>query len=93
MTHLKKTGTTLPVTPEKGFRIHLLVFLLTIPATWIIWRFTGNTYPWPLWHTGGWAVGVIFHYLGIFVFKKRAINRTHVTRQQDGTSGTGPTDR
>jgi thiol:disulfide interchange protein len=58
------------INPRKGFRIHLLVFLLTIPAIWIIWLLTEQTYPWPLWQTLGWTIGIWFHYLGAFVFKK-----------------------
>ncbi|HEY1201472.1 MAG TPA: 2TM domain-containing protein [Niastella sp.] len=58
------------VNPKKGFRIHFIVFLLTIPATWIVWYLTDRTYPWPLWSTTAWAIGVLFHYLGVFVFKK-----------------------
>ena len=54
-----------------GFRIHLLAFLVLTPAIWIVWSFTDTTYPWPLWSTPAWLVGVIFHYLGVFVFKKR----------------------
>lgn len=59
--------------PLRGFRIHLLVFLLTIPALWITWYFTDRTYIWPVWNTIAWTIGIMFHYLGAFVFKK-AIN-------------------
>jgi hypothetical protein len=55
-----------------GFRIHLLVFLVATPAIWIVWFLTDTTYPWPIWSTPAWAVGVLFHYLGVFVFRKKA---------------------
>lgn len=55
---------------KKGFRIHLMVFLLGIPAIWVIWYLTSTTVPWPLWTTPAWAIGVLFHYLGVFVFKR-----------------------
>jgi hypothetical protein len=58
------------INPGKGFRIHLLVFLLVAPAIWIVWYLTDRTYPWPLWSTPAWAIGVLFHYLGVYVFKK-----------------------
>lgn len=74
MTHLKNEATLTPVNPKKGFRIHLLVFLLATPAIWIVWYLTDSTYPWPLWSTPAWAIGVLFHYLGVFVFKKSKIN-------------------
>lgn len=55
--------------PKKGFRIHLVIFLLATPAIWLVWYLTGRTYPWPLWSTPAWAIGVLFHYLGVYVFK------------------------
>jgi hypothetical protein len=70
MTHQASWGTSAPVNPKKGFRIHLLVFLLATPAIWLVWYLTDRTYPWPLWSTLAWAIGVLFHYLGVFVFKK-----------------------
>lgn len=54
-----------------GFRIHLLVFLLATPVIWLVWYLTDTTYPWPLWSTPAWALGVLFHYLGVFVFHKK----------------------
>lgn len=62
------------IDPKKGFRIHLLVFLLVVPALWLTWYLTDRTYPWPLWSTPAWAIGVLFHYLGVFVFKKSKNN-------------------
>ncbi|HEU0126342.1 MAG TPA: alpha/beta fold hydrolase, partial [Flavobacterium sp.] len=59
--------------PKKGFKIHLLVFVLTTPLLWLVWFLTGQTYLWPLWQNAAWAVGVVFHYLGVFVFKNRRV--------------------
>jgi hypothetical protein len=59
-----------PIDAAKGFKIHLIVFLLATPAIWLVWYLTDRTYPWPLWSTPAWAIGVLFHYLGVFVFKK-----------------------
>lgn len=70
MTHSSQWGTPASIDPKKGFRIHLIVFLFSIPAMWITWYFTDRTYIWPLWSMSAWAIGVIFHYLGVFVFKK-----------------------
>lgn len=57
--------------PKLGFQIHFIVFLLALPVILIIWYLTDTTYPWPLWSIPAWAVGVLFHYLGVFVFKKK----------------------
>lgn len=71
MEHYHQMGGTASINPKKGFSIHLLIFLLTTPVIWAVWYyFTDRAYVWPLWQTAGWAVGIIFHYLGVFVFKK-----------------------
>ncbi|MFT3912305.1 MAG: 2TM domain-containing protein [Ferruginibacter sp.] len=70
MTNLTNRYKAAPIEPKKGFRIHLLVFFLVTPAIWLVWYFTDKTYPWPLWTTPAWAIGVIFHYLGVYVFKQ-----------------------
>lgn len=74
MTQYNQTGGSASVNPKKGFSIHLLVFLLSMPAIWLIWYCTDRTYLWPLWQTAGWSIGIIFHYLGVFVFKKSRKN-------------------
>jgi hypothetical protein len=71
MKNLANGYTVAQINPTKGFRIHLLVFVLTIPIIWAIWFFTNRTYLWPLWQTSAWAVGLLFHYLGVFIFKKK----------------------
>lgn len=75
MTHSVNGSNAAGVDPKKGFRIHLLVFLLAMPAVWVVWYFTDRTYPWPLWATPAWAVGVVFHYLGVYVFKQSKNNQ------------------
>jgi hypothetical protein len=57
--------------PGKAFRIHLLVFFLVVPISWIVWYLTDTSYPWPAWPTLAWGIGILFHYLGVFVFRKK----------------------
>lgn len=57
-----------------GFRIHLLAFVVLVPVIWLVWYLTDTTYPWPLWTTPAWAIGIIFHYLGVFVWGKKHLN-------------------
>jgi hypothetical protein len=70
MTHSSTGYNASNINPQKGFRIHLLVFLLATPAIWLVWYLTDRTYPWPLWSTPAWAVGILFHYLGVRAFKQ-----------------------
>lgn len=72
MTKLTNGYKTTHINPQKGFRIHLLVFLLVTPIIWLVWYITDRTYPWPLWSTPAWAIGILFHYLGVYVFKQSA---------------------
>lgn len=74
MTHSANGCTVVSINPKKGFRIHLLVFLLAVPAIWLVWYLTDRTYPWPLLSTLLWSTGLLFHYLGVFVFKKSQTN-------------------
>jgi hypothetical protein len=71
MTHQSSWGSPTPIDPKKGFKIHFIVFVLATPVSWLVWYFTDRTYPWALWSTLAWGIGVLFHYLGVFVFKKR----------------------
>lgn len=70
MKHFTKGYTPVSVDPKKGFNIHLLVFVLATIAMWLVWFLLNISYPWPLWSTPAWAIGLLFHYLGVFVFKK-----------------------
>ena len=70
MTHSVNRGQAANINPKRGFRIHLLVFLLATPVIWLVWYLTDRTYPWPLWSTPAWAIGVLFHSMGVYVFKQ-----------------------
>ena len=57
-----------------GFKRHLGTYVLVIAFLWAIWFFTGNDsgagnnkYPWPIWPTGGWGLGLLFHYISAYV--------------------------
>ncbi len=45
------------------FRKHLITYLIINGLLWGIWFVTGAKYPWPVWPTAGWGIGLIFHYL------------------------------
>ena len=45
------------------FRIHLVVYIVTNTALWMIWFFTSRGYPWPVWPMACWGICVVFHYL------------------------------
>ena len=61
-----------------GFKSHLITYLLMIPFFWLIWFLAGSHVgrsglPWAVWPTAGWGVGVLFHFLGVYVFSKYSL--------------------
>jgi hypothetical protein len=55
-----------------SFKSHLVTYLLVNAMLWMIWYFSGSRsfnsdFPWPVWSTAGWGIGLVFHYLGAYV--------------------------
>ena len=65
-----------------GFKSHALTYVIINAFLWAIWFFSSNDkhfdmgniswghFPWPLWSTLGWGVGLAFHFAGAYVFPK-----------------------
>ena len=59
------------VEEKKGFFTHLIVYICVNILLVIIWAFpSGGGYPWFLFPLGGWGIGLLFHFLGVFVFSR-----------------------
>ncbi len=56
------------VNEKKGFYIHLAVYIVVNIMLVLIWWFTGHGYPWFIFPLAGWGIGIIFHFLAVFVF-------------------------
>ena len=57
------------VKQKKDFYSHLATYIVINILLIIIWRFlAGGGYPWFLFPLGGWGIGLIFHFLSVFVF-------------------------
>jgi len=59
------------VEEKKGFYIHFIVYILVNIMLIIIWVATGAGFPWFIFPLGGWGIGILFHFLGIFVFSRQ----------------------
>lgn len=60
------------VEEKKGFFIHLSAYIIINLMLILLWAFAaGGGYPWFIWPLGGWAIGLVFHFLGVFVFSKQ----------------------
>ena len=61
------------VEEKKGFFTHLAVYIIVNIGLVLIWAFpAGGGYPWFLWPLGGWGIGILFHFLGVFVFPRQS---------------------
>ncbi|MFC1962326.1 2TM domain-containing protein [Chloroflexota bacterium] len=59
------------VEEKKGFFTHLAIYIVVNIVLILIWAFpSGGGYPWFFWPMGGWGIGIISHFLGVFVFNQ-----------------------
>ncbi len=59
------------VEEKKGFFMHLAVYICVNIFLVIIWAATGDGFPWFVFPLGGWGIGILFHFLGVFVFTRQ----------------------
>jgi hypothetical protein len=55
-----------------SFKRNLATYFVVNAFLWIIWllsgaRTYGDGFPWPVWPTLGWGIGLLFNYLGAYV--------------------------
>ena len=61
------------VEEKKGFFIHLTVYIIVNIMLVLIWAFaTGGGFPWFIFALGGWGIGILLHFLGVFVFGQKS---------------------
>ncbi len=58
-----------------SFKSHLVIYILVNLFLWALWMFSdrdmdGNGFPWPIWSTIGWGIGLGFHYVGAYVMPR-----------------------
>jgi len=58
------------VEDKKGFYIHFAVYIGVNILLVILWATTGTGFPWFIFPLGGWGIGILFHFLGVFVFSR-----------------------
>ena len=51
---------------RKGFLIHALIYFFVVGSQWKIWLFSGGGYPFPIWVTFFWGLGVYSHYKKVY---------------------------
>lgn len=58
------------VKDKKDLLVHFIVYLVVNAILIGIWAMSGGGYPWFVWPLGGWGIGIVFHFLGVFVFDR-----------------------
>ena len=60
------------VAEKRGFFIHLIVYIAVNILLVLIWAFAaGGGFPWFIFPLAGWGIGILFHFLGVFVFQRK----------------------
>ena len=56
-----------------SFKGHLLTYITVNAFLWTFWLFSGRQYdsqygfPWPIFPTVGWGIGIVMHYIGAYI--------------------------
>jgi hypothetical protein len=58
---------------KRGFYIHFIIYLLVNILIYVQWWYItgGEGFAWPITTTFGWGIGVVAHFLTVFVFLKK----------------------
>ena len=61
------------VEEKKGFYVHFTVYIVVNIMLVLIWAFAADRgFPWFIFPLGGWGIGLLFHFLGVFVFERKS---------------------
>ncbi len=64
---------------RRDLATHAVSYLVFNCAVWIVWALTGGGYPWPLWMTGLWGIGLVMN--GWDVYGRRPVSEQDVQRE------------
>lgn len=51
---------------QRDFRGHLGTYLIVNAMVWSIWLIGGQGYPWPIWVTIPWGIGMVAHAIAVY---------------------------
>lgn len=60
-----------------SFKRHLAIYVVINLFIWVLWYFTRGRFdfdasygllPWPVWPMSGWGIGLMFHFIGAYVY-------------------------
>jgi len=77
------------VKKRRDFHNHLFVYVVFNAVLWGVWAVIGVTshswFPWPLWVTLGWGIGLAFNAWDVYV--RRPISESDVQREMERLQG------
>jgi len=67
-----------------AFKSHVVSYFIVNAFLWGVWYFSGSHsrdldmnnwppgrhFPWPIWTTLGWGIGLAFHFVSVYIFPK-----------------------
>ena len=73
------------VEEKRGFFVHLSVYVVVNIVLVLIWALTdrGGGFPWFVFPLGGWGIGIVFHFLGVFVFSRPDRERREIEKEME----------
>ena len=80
-----------------GFKKQLASYIIVNGFLWAMWYFTqghsdfddvnGNDFPWPIWCTLGWGIGLAFSYYGAYHIDKETDTMKEYQKLKDREDG------
>ena len=64
---------------RRDFQGHAVTYCVVNAAVWTIWAFTGAGYPWPVWLSGPWAIGLLLNAWEVYF--RRPITESEIDRE------------
>jgi hypothetical protein len=72
---------------KRLFQQQLLVFVIINVFLWIVWAVTGTGFPWPIFVTVGWGIGIALQAWTIYGVS-RPITEADIKREMGDDQGT-----
>jgi hypothetical protein len=73
------------VRKRRAFRTNAIAYVVVNLVLWALWLIIGVTsqfrYPWPLWVTFGWGLGLVAHGWGVYL--RRPASEDEIRREMD----------
>jgi len=70
------------VKDKRDFYGHLMIYLIVNSILVLVWALSTGGYPWFVWCLGPWGIGIVFHFLAVFVFPSSVAKEKKAIEQE-----------